>query len=304
MKILLLGKNGQVGWELQRSLTLLGELIALDRHDSRYCGDLADQAGILRTLQTIQPAVIVNAAAYTAVDKAESDVDTTYQINARTPGLLAEQARKTGACLIHYSTDYVFDGSGDRPWRESDTTAPLNIYGHSKLQGETAIIESGCNHLILRTSWVYGAMGQNFAKTILRLAQERDQLTIINDQFGAPTGAELLADITARIIPQLMINPELSGKYHVSAQGEATWYTYAKLILDFAREKQVAIKAGSDNIVPVATKDFATAAIRPLNSRLDTSRFRNVFQLNLPPWQTGVIRMLTELIALQNLSKN
>lgn len=304
MKILLLGKNGQVGWELQRSLAPLGELIALDRHDLLYCGDLADQVGIVRTLQTIRPTVIVNAAAYTAVDKAESDVETALSTNAQAPGLLASQVRKIGACLVHYSTDYVFDGSGNHPWRESDVTAPLNVYGRSKLEGEAAIIESGCNHLILRTSWVYGAMGQNFAKTILRLAQEREQLTIINDQFGAPTGAELLADVTAQIIPKLLINPELSGIYHVSPQGEATWYAYANLILAFAREKQIPIKVSSESMVPVATKDFATAAIRPLNSRLNTEKLRNTFQLYLPPWQNGVIRMLTELIALQNPSKN
>lgn len=304
MKILLLGKNGQVGWELQRSLAALGELIALDRHDLQYCGDLADQVGIVRTLQAIRPTVIVNAAAYTAVDKAENDVEAALSTNAQAPGLLASQARKIGACLVHYSTDYVFDGSGNHPWRESDVTAPLNVYGRSKLEGEAAIIESGCNHLILRTSWVYGAMGQNFAKTILRLAQEREQLTIINDQFGAPTGAELLADITAQIIPKLLINPELSGMYHVSSQGEATWYAYAKLILAFAREKQIPIKVSSESMVPVATKDFATAAIRPLNSRLSTEKFRDTFQLYLPPWQNGVIRMLTELIALRNPSKN
>lgn len=296
MKILLLGKNGQLGWELQRSLLPLGELIALDRHDRQYCGDLADETGITRTIQTIRPDVIVNAAAYTAVDKAESDIDAAFHINARAPALLARQAREIDALLIHYSTDYVFDGSGSRPWRESDLPAPLNVYGHSKLRGETAIIESGCNHLIMRTSWVYGVTGHNFIKTILRLAQEREQLTIINDQIGAPTGAELLADTTAQVIPKLLKHPELSGLYHAAAQGEATWHTYANFLLNFAREQQTPIKVSPEGIVPIETRDFPTAAMRPLNSRLDTEKFRHAFQLHLPPWQNGVTRMLTELL--------
>ncbi|MDT8363895.1 MAG: dTDP-4-dehydrorhamnose reductase [Nitrosomonas sp.] len=304
MKILLLGKNGQVGWELQRSLAPLGELIALDRHDRQYCGDLTDQVGITRTLQAIQPDIIVNAAAYTAVDKAENDVDAVFHINAQAPGLLACQARRTGASLIHFSTDYVFDGSGNHFWHESDLAAPLNVYGRSKLQGETAIAESGCNHLILRTSWVYSAQGHNFAKTILRLAQEREQLTIINDQTGAPTGAELLADVTAQAIPKLLKYPELSGLYHVAAQGEATWHTYASFLLDFAREQQVPIKVKPENIVPIETRNFTTAAKRPLNSRLDTEKFRDTFQLHLPPWQNGVTRMLAELIASQNPARH
>jgi len=300
VRILLLGKNGQVGWELQRSLAPLGELIALDRHDQQHCGDLADLAGISQTIHAVQPTVIVNATAYTAVDKAESDIEATFLINAQAPGLLANEARKIGACLIHYSTDYVFDGSGNQLWRESDIPAPLNVYGRSKLAGESTIVESGCRHLILRTSWVYSVLGQNFAKTILRLAQEREQLKIINDQFGAPTGAELLADITAQVIPRLLKQPELSGLYHVSAQGDTTWHAYARFILNFAREQMVPIKVTPESITPIATKDFATAAIRPLNSRLDTGKFRNTFQLHLPSWQDGVTRMLTELIALRN----
>lgn len=304
MKILLFGKNGQLGWELQRSLDPLGELIALDRHHSQHCGDLTDQTGIVRTIQAIQPDVIVNAAAYTAVDQAENDIETTYLINAQAPGLLANQARKIGAYLIHYSTDYVFDGSGNHPWRESDVTMPLNVYGRSKLEGENLIAESGCQHLILRTSWVYGAMGQNFAKTILRLAQEREQLKVINDQFGAPTGAELLADITAQIIPRLLGHPELSGLYHICAQGETTWHAYAELILNFAREKQIPIKVAPESIIPVSTREFSTVASRPLNSRLDCRKFHDTFQLNLPFWQNGVTRMLTELIAMRNPAQN
>jgi dTDP-4-dehydrorhamnose reductase len=301
VKILLFGKNGQAGWELQRSLTPLGKLIALDRQDQEHCGDLTNQVGIARTLQTIQPDVIVNAAAYTAVDRAEREPDLAFRINAQAPGLLAQQARRIGAWLIHYSTDYVFDGSGHRPWRETDLTSPINVYGLSKRQGEELILSSDCKHMIVRTSWVYAARGQNFAKTILRLAQEREQLTIIHDQIGAPTSAELLADITAHSIPKLIEHPELSGLYHVAAQGETSWYAYANFLLDFARTHNIPIKVQSDAIVPIKTRAFATAAKRPLNSCLNTEKFRNTFGLHLPPWQIGVVRMLTEVFAQNKL---
>lgn len=295
MKILLFGKNGQVGWELQRSLAPLGELIAPDRQDQTHCGDLTDQAGIVRTLQTIQPDIIVNAAAYTAVDRAESEPELAFRVNAQAVGLLAQQAKRIGAWLIHYSTDYVFDGSGNRPWLETDPASPVNIYGLSKRQGEELILSSECNHIILRTSWVYSVHGQNFAKTILRMAQEREQLTIIHDQIGAPTGAELLADITAQTIPRLFQRPELSGLYHVAAQGEASWFTYANFLLDFARARHIPIKVQPDAIVPLPTKAFTTTAKRPLNSRLNTEKFRDTFGLSLPHWQSGVTRMLTEV---------
>ena len=202
MKILLFGKNGQVGWELQRSLVPLGEVVALDIMDHAHCGDLTDQVGIARTLQAIQPDIIINAAAYTAVDKAESESDLAYRINAEGPGLLAQQARRLGAWLIHYSTDYVFDGKGKRPWTEADPTSPVNVYGLSKRQGEVLIQQADCKHIILRTSWVYAAQGQNFAKTILRLARERTQLTVIDDQIGAPTGAELMGGVTGHCGPR------------------------------------------------------------------------------------------------------
>ena len=192
MKILLLGKNGQVGWELQRSLAPLGELIALDRHSTDYCGDLTNLQGLADTVQRVRPSLIVNAAAHTAVDKAESEQELARLINATAPGLLAQEAHKLGAWLVHYSTDYVFDGSGGQPWVEADTPAPLSVYGQTKLEGEQLIAEHCKNHLIFRTSWVYAARGGNFAKTMLRLAQERERLTVIDDQWGAPTGAELI----------------------------------------------------------------------------------------------------------------
>ncbi|MEQ1556456.1 MAG: dTDP-4-dehydrorhamnose reductase, partial [Gallionella sp.] len=196
MKILLFGKSGQVGWELQRSLAPLGELIALDFDDKELCGDFTDLKGIVRTVQAVAPDVIVNAAAHTAVDKAESEPDIARTINASAPGVLAVEAKSINALLVHYSTDYVYDGSGDKPWLESDASAPLSVYGATKLEGEKLIQQAGCKHLIFRTSWVYGARGGNFAKTMLRLAAERDSLSVIDDQIGAPTGADLLADVT------------------------------------------------------------------------------------------------------------
>ena len=212
MRILLLGKSGQVGWELQRALAPLGELVALDRQgENGLCGDLTDLDGLRNSIRRLQPDVIVNAAAYTAVDKAESESELACLINALAPQVMAEEMRALNGWLVHYSTDYVFDGSGTAPWSETDRPAPLNQYGQSKLQGEQGIVQSGCRHLIFRTSWVYAARGNNFAKTMLRLAAEREQLNVIDDQVGAPTGAELLADVTAHALRQAMAQPQLSG---------------------------------------------------------------------------------------------
>ena len=296
MKILLFGKNGQVGWELQRSLAPLGELIALDADSQELCGDFTDPDGIAQTVRAVAPDVIVNAAAHTAVDKAESEPELARTINALTPAVLAQEALRCNAWLIHYSTDYVFDGSGDRPWLEIDTTAPLNVYGATKLEGEQLIRQSGCQHLIFRTSWVYGARGGNFAKTMLRLAQERDKLTVINDQIGAPTGADLLADITAHAIRTARQRPEVSGLYHLVAGGETSWHGYACFVLDFARRAGIALKVSPDAIQPVPTSAFPTPARRPRNSRLDANKIQQTFDLRLPLWQTGMVRMLTEIL--------
>lgn len=297
MKILLFGCNGQVGWELQRSLAPLGELVALgSRGAAGLCGDFMDPEGIARTVREVRPDAIVNAAAYTAVDKAESDADAARQVNAATPGAIAEAARALGAWMVHYSTDYVFDGSGSRAWREDDPTGPLSVYGRTKLEGEQRITSANPRHLVLRTSWVYGARGGNFAKTMLRLARERDRLTVIDDQFGAPTGADLLADVTAHALRTLLGHAGKPGIYHVAAAGETTWNGYARYVVGKAQQAGETFKAGPDRIDPVPTSAFPTPARRPHNSRLDTSSFRTTFGLVLPPWQDGVARMLQETL--------
>ncbi|MDD2882562.1 MAG: dTDP-4-dehydrorhamnose reductase [Rhodoferax sp.] len=300
MKILLLGKNGQVGWELQRSLAPLGELIALDRHSTDYCGDLSNLSGLAETVRAVKPDVIVNAAAHTAVDKAESEPELARTLNAQAPQVLAIEAAKLGAWLVHYSTDYVFDGSGDKPWIESDATAPLSVYGATKREGEALIAQHYSKHLIFRTSWVYAARGGNFAKTMLRLGQERDKLTVINDQFGAPTGADLIADVTAHAIRQLVQSgakaAELAGIYHLVASGTTTWFDYAKHVLDQAEQALPAIKIKATEVLPVPTSAFPTPAKRPHNSRLDTSKLQRTFALTLPAWQSGVNRMLRETL--------
>jgi dTDP-4-dehydrorhamnose reductase len=300
MKILLLGKNGQVGWELQRSLAPLGELIALDRQSSQFCGDLGKLAELAETVREVRPDVIVNAAAHTAVDKAESEPELVRTINAEAPEVLAREAAQLGAWLVHYSTDYVFDGSGILPWQETDTPAPLSVYGRSKREGEQGIAKSHARHLIFRTSWVHSARGGNFAKTMLRLAQEREQLKVINDQFGAPTSAELIADITAHAIRQVA-QPgadaqALAGIYHLVASGCTTWFDYAKHVIATARRLQPALQIQAKEVKPVPTSAFPTPAQRPYNSRLDTRKLQATFGLTLPAWQTGVDRMLEEIL--------
>ena len=297
MRILLLGKNGQVGWELQRSLAPLGELTALDRHGADgLCGDLGNPEGIAATVRAVQPQLIVNAAAYTAVDQAESEPELARRINAAAPAVLAREAAAGGALLVHYSTDYVFDGSGQRPWREDDATAPLSVNGQTKLEAEQAIRASGCAHLILRTSWVYAARGGNFAKTMLRLAQERERLTVIDDQWGAPTGAELIADVSAHAIAQTRQQPGKAGIYHLAPAGETTWFQYAKHVIAQAQQAQSAIKIKATEILPIPTSAYPTPARRPHNSRLDTRKLQAAFGLSLPPWQRGVDRMLVEIL--------
>ena len=296
LKVLLFGKGGQVGWELQRSLAPLGELIALDFDSQDYCGDFTNLQGLAKTVQDIQPDVIINAAAHTAVDKAESEPELSRTINALAPGVLAEAAQRAGATLVHYSTDYVFDGSGTQSWLETDPTNPLSVYGKTKLEGEQLVSANCAKHLIFRTSWVYAAKGGNFAKTMLRLAKERDALTVINDQMGAPTGAELLADVTAHAIRSLQLNPEQAGLYHLVAGGETSWHGYAQFIINHARKAGAELKTSEQAIAPVPSSAFVTAATRPLNSRLNTSKLQSTFNLTLPTWQQGVARMLTEII--------
>ena len=294
MKILLLGKNGQVGWALQRSLAPLGELVALDSQSQTHCGDLSNLTGLAQTVRDVAPDVIVNAAAYTAVDKAENEPVLAHTINALALSVLAQEAKRIGAWLIHFSTDYVFDGSGDKPWLETDATGPLSVYGVTKLAGEQAIIASACKHLIFRTSWVYGARGNNFAKTMLKLAQERDSLKVVNDQMGAPTGADLLADVTAHAIRTALQKPNVSGLYHLAASGETSWHEYACFVIDFARQAGLEIKVAQTAIQAVPSSEFATVAKRPLNSRLNSNKLQKTFSLHLPDWQSGVTRMLVE----------
>lgn len=297
MKVLLFGKNGQVGWELQRALAPIADLVAVDREDTGVlCGDLTDVDRVLATVQRVRPDAIVNAAAHTAVDKAESEPDLARAINAGGPAVLARAAAECRAWLVHYSTDYVFNGSGSKPWTEDDVTGPLNVYGQTKLEGEQLIRSSGCRHLILRTSWVYASRGHNFARTMLRLAAERDHLTVIDDQHGAPTGADLLADVTAHALLAAIHRPALSGTYHVTATGETTWYGYARHVIETARAAGQPIRLAPDAIRQVASTAFKTAAARPMNSRLDTSKFREAFDLTLPRWNLGVDRMLTEIL--------
>ena len=296
MKIVLFGKGGQVGWELQRALSPLGELVALDFDSTDFSGDFTDPSGLAATLRQLRPDIIVNAAAHTAVDKAESEPGLARTINALAPGVLAQEAQALGAWLVHYSTDYVFDGSGVQAWKETDTPAPLSVYGRTKLEGEQLIQSSGCKYLIFRTSWVYAARGGNFAKTMLRLAQERERLTVIDDQVGAPTGAELLADVTAHALRQVLLRPQDGGLYHLAAAGETSWNGYAKHVIDQAERAQPAIKIVAKEVLAVPSSAFVTAAVRPHNSRLDTSRLQTTFGLQLPSWQQGVDRMLTEIL--------
>ena len=296
MKILLFGKGGQVGWELQRSLAPLGELVALDFDSAGLCGDFSQPEALAETVRAVRPDAIVNAAAHTAVDKAESEPELARTLNATAPGVLAREAAALGAWLVHYSTDYVFDGSGSRPWQETDSPAPLNVYGQTKLEGERLVAQHCPKHLILRTSWVYAARGGNFAKTMLRLAKERDRLTVIDDQFGAPTGAELLADVTAHALRHLQRHPEHAGLYHLAAAGQTTWHGYAKEVLASAKSAGVAIKTEVNAVDAVPTSAFATPARRPHNSRLDTHKLQTTFGLSLPPWQQGVARMLAEIL--------
>ncbi|MDF7790950.1 dTDP-4-dehydrorhamnose reductase [Pantoea ananatis] len=298
MDILLLGKSGQVGWELQRALAPLGNVVALDRHSQAYCGDLSQPDAIAQTIRQLKPCIIVNAAAYTAVDKAESDTEQAYLLNADCVEVIAKEAEKIDAWIVHYSTDYVFSGKGEMPWRESDITEPVNIYGASKLAGEKAIQMHSSKYLIFRTSWVYAAKGNNFAKTMLNLAKNKKELSIINDQYGAPTGAELLADCTAHALRVAVSQPEVSGIYHLVASGITTWFDYASLVFSEARNNGAMLEL--ERVKAVPTSVYPTPAPRPNNSRLDNTKFQQTFKVKLPEWETGVKRTLNELLSKKN----
>jgi dTDP-4-dehydrorhamnose reductase len=298
MRILLLGSTGQVGWELQRSLAILGDITTLNRHsENGLCGDLSQPEKLAESVRQLAPDVIVNAAAYTAVDQAESEPELAKTINANAPAVLAAEARLLDAWLVHYSTDYVFDGSGKRPWNETDPAAPINVYGRTKWEGEQAIQQSGCQHLIFRTSWVYSARGHNFLRSILRLATERDSIQVINDQYGAPTGAELIADITAMVLMRCVSEDKDGGLYHLAASGETTWHAFARHVIATARDAGWQVRVKDEAIEPITTDDYPTPARRPLNSRLDTSRLQTTFGIHMPDWQAGVDRALDEILA-------
>jgi len=297
MKILLTGKNGQLGFELQRALATLGDVHAVGQLEC----DLGDADALRALVRSVNPDVIVNPAAYTAVDKAESDRDRAFAVNATAPGVLGEEAARLGALVIHYSTDYVFDGAKQGAYLETDAPAPQGVYGSSKLAGERLLAAANPRHLVLRTSWVVGAHGGNFAKTMLRLAAQRDRLTVVADQVGAPTSAALLADLTAHLVRQHAQAAAAGqgtfpyGVYHVAAGGETSWYDYARFVLAEAQAAGKVLKAGPDAVAPLTTAEYPTPAKRPANSRLDTTAFRSAFGLRLPHWQDGVRHVLRQI---------
>ncbi|MCU0956454.1 MAG: dTDP-4-dehydrorhamnose reductase [Hydrogenophaga sp.] len=294
-RILLTGKNGQVGFELQRALAPLGEVVAVGTADC----DLADADAIRSLVQRVQPQLIVNPAAYTAVDKAESDSDQAHAINAIAPGVLGEEAAKLGAAVVHYSTDYVYDGSKEGRYVETDATAPRSVYGRTKLDGERALQAATPQHLVFRTSWVVGAHGGNFAKTMLRLAADREELKVVADQFGAPTSAALIADVTAHVTRQLLREGKQGfpfGTYHLAAGGETSWHAYAQFVIGEAIRLGKPLKASPERVLPIPASAYPTPAARPQNSRLDTSRLRQAFGLHLPDWQPGVRHILQHIL--------
>lgn len=297
MKILLIGKDGQVGWELQRSLAALGQLHAVGRDEC----DLSDAEAVRNLVQGAKPDIIVNAAAYTAVDKAESNVQLAQAINTQAPAILAEAAKELDAWLVHYSTDYVFDGSKVGAYLEQDMTNPLSVYGRTKLKAEHAISQSGCKHLIFRTSWVFAARGANFAKTMLRLARERDTLNVVGDQFGAPTSAELIADVTALCLYKLhneapALANQRAGIYHLVSSGVTTWHDFAHYVISYAIAANQTLKCQPSAVLAITAAEYPTPAQRPANSRLDTSKLQVTFNISLPDWNYHVKRMLDEIL--------
>jgi dTDP-4-dehydrorhamnose reductase len=295
MKILLTGKNGQLGFELQRALAPLGEVHAVDVEEC----NLSDESAIRQLVRSVQPDLIVNPAAYTAVDKAESEPQLATAINTEAPRILGEEATSRGTWVIHYSTDYVFDGVKDGAYVESDPTNPQSVYGRTKRDGEAALQRACARNLIFRTSWVVGGHGNNFAKTILRLAAERESLNIVADQHGAPTSAALLADVTAQIVSRAQrdgLENFPFGLYHLVSAGETTWYDYARFVIEQAIASGKTLKVRPENIMPIATADYPLPARRPANSLLDTRIFRTTFDLQLPDWQGSVQHILQQIL--------
>lgn len=276
-RILLTGANGQVGWELRRTLAPLGEVIAVDRSKL----DLADSDAIREAIRAARPELIVNAAAYTAVDQAETETDLAMRVNGVAPGVMAEEAARLGARLVHYSTDYVFDGAKDGPYAEDDAPAPLNVYGRGKLAGEQAVRASGCRHLIFRVGWIYGLRGKNFLRTILRLAEERDALRIVNDQFGAPTWSRLVAEATALALARPQ-PPE--GLYHLASAGHTSWHGFTETILDLSRS----LRTREPVLTAIPTQDYPLPACRPRNSRLACDRLAQDAAIRLPDWNVSL----------------
>lgn len=295
MKILLLGKDGQVGWELQRALAPLGDIVACGRAEA----DFENPDALRRLVRDRSPQVVVNAAAYTAVDKAESEADRARRINTESVGALAEEVRRLDGWFVHYSTDYVFDGTKAGAYTETDSTSPQSIYGLTKRDGEDAIRATGCQHLIFRTSWVFATRGGNFAKTMLRLATERDELKVVSDQVGAPTSAELIADVTALALYRIGFDPALAGRaagtYNLAAAGETSWHGYAQFVLSEALRREAKLRVKPEDVRPIPTSAYPLPAKRPANSRLDTTKLRETFGVTLPVWQNHVGRLVAEL---------
>ncbi len=295
MKILLTGGTGQVGWELARTLLPLGEVVLINRAQA----DLADLDSLRRIVQTIKPDVVINPAAYTAVDKAETEHELAFLINAQAPGILAEELEKMGGLLIHYSTDYVFDGSNQTVYTEADSINPINAYGKSKLAGERAIQTTACQHLILRTSWVYAARGQNFLKTILRLAAEREELSIVADQIGSPTWARLIAETTAAILRQTLLERQQgifrSDIYNLTSAGETSWHGFAQAIVAIAHE-QGKLQQKNPLIKPIPATAYPVPAKRPSNSRLSVAKLEDHFGLKMPDWKSALQLCMEELL--------
>ncbi|MEQ9206106.1 MAG: dTDP-4-dehydrorhamnose reductase [Phycisphaerales bacterium] len=294
MKLLLLGADGQVGWELRQSLAPLGEVIVADR----VCADFEQHDALRDLVRASGVDVVVNAAAYTAVDRAESESDLATRINADAPGVIAEECERLGALLVHYSTDYVFDGEKDAPYVETDAPNPRSVYGSTKLQGEQVIQASGCRHLIFRTSWVYSDRRNNFVRTILRLAQERESLSVVSDQIGAPTSAAMIADVTARCIEQAVNADRPSGLFHLTPTGETSWHGFASYFLDLARNGGMELKA--DELRAIRTDEFPCDAKRPMNSRLCCDRIRDVFGIELPEWWFHVRELIARMLQQEN----